>query len=415
MPRTFALLSGALVTCALVLSTGTPVNTWDVQAAPTRVVAIGDVHGSFSGLVSVLKAAGLIDAANRWSGGTATLVQTGDLTDRGADVRDVLDLMMALDRDAPKAGGRVEALLGNHEMMNLLGELRDATPEICARFADAKSTATREDAWKDYERLARARNRERPDESPAAFPRTREGFMAAYPPGCIEYRVALGPRGSYGKWLRSQPIAAEVEGTLFMHAGPDPAAAPASIDDMNARARQEVERFDRFLQRLVSARMARPWFRSEDAIGVAAAEVRWTAGLIETAKTRGEAPDLSRVDVELVREASEILQMGTWSLLAPEGPLWYRGYATADDADLEAPFSALLTRWHLQRLAVGHTVNRDHRIRARLNGRLFLLDTGMLAPVYHGRASALELVGDRATAIYADGTRIPLVPALPTP
>ena len=62
---------------------------------------------------------------------------------------------------------------------------------------------------------------------------------------------------------------------------------------------------------------------------------------------------------------------------------------------------------------VGHTANRDRRIRARF-GTLFLIDTGMLAAVYKGNASALEIAGDRVAAIYADGTRTPLVPP-PTP
>ena len=45
------------------------------------------------------------------------------------------------------------------------------------------------------------------------------------------------------------------------------------------------------------------------------------------------------------------------------------------------------------------------------NGLVLLIDTGMLASAYQGRASALEIVGDRLTAIYDDG-RVPLVPAV---
>ena len=134
-----------------------------------RVVAIGDVHGSLSGLVEILKAAGLVDEARHWIGGTTTLVQTGDLTDRGAEVRGVLDLMMALEKEAPKAKGKVEQVIGNHEVMNLLGDLRDATPDICAAFADSGSATTRERAWRDYEQLIAARARTRPNETPAGL------------------------------------------------------------------------------------------------------------------------------------------------------------------------------------------------------------------------------------------------------
>src|SRR5437867_8351951 len=52
--------------------------------APTeRVVAIGDIHGDFDALVGILQRARLIDPRNRWSGGNAILVQTGDFLDRG--------------------------------------------------------------------------------------------------------------------------------------------------------------------------------------------------------------------------------------------------------------------------------------------------------------------------------------------
>jgi hypothetical protein len=376
-----------------------------------RVVAIGDVHGSLSGLVAILKATGLSDDGRRWTGGTATLVQTGDLTDRGAEVRGVLDLMMALEREAPKAKGRVEQVLGNHEVMNLLGDLRDATPEICAAFADANSTKARERGWEEYEGLVAARARTRPAETPAAYTRTKDTWLAAYPPGCIEYRQALGPRGTYGRWLRSRPIAAQVDGGVFMHAGPDPAGT-STVAELNTTARREIERFDRFLQRLVDARLARPWFRFEDTLAIAAAEVRWTTALLADAKAKGEQPNLEGIDVDLVREANEILQIGTWSLLAGEGPLWYRGYATAADEVLQEPVAGLLARWKVARLVVGHTVNRDFRIRARF-GSVFLIDTGMLAPVYKGMPSALEIAGGRTTAVYADGTRTPLGASTP--
>jgi hypothetical protein len=376
-----------------------------------RVVAIGDVHGSLSGLVEILKAAGVIDEARHWIGGTTTLVQTGDLTDRGAEVRGVLDLMMALEKQAPKAKGKVEQVIGNHEVMNLLGDLRDATPDICAAFAGSGSAATRERAWRDYEQLIAARARTRPNETPAAYTRTSAAWLEAYPVGCIEYRQALSPRGPYGRWLRGRPIAAQVGDSVFMHAGPNPATV-VTVAELNAKAKQEIERFDRFLQRLVEARLARPWFRFEDILAVAAAEVRWTAGILAAAKEKGETPNLEGIDVELVREASEILQIGTWSLLAGDGPLWYRGYATADDEALQAPVTGLLDRWKVRRIVVGHTVNRDFRIRARF-GSVFLIDTGMLAPVYKGMPSALEIRGTETTALYADGTRTPLAAATP--
>ena len=74
---------------------------------------------------------------HQWIGGTTVLMQTGDIFDRGPKVREALDLLMRLEEEARRAGGRVEALLGNHEVMNLLHEFRDVSPASYAAFADA--------------------------------------------------------------------------------------------------------------------------------------------------------------------------------------------------------------------------------------------------------------------------------------
>ena len=130
-------------------------------------------------------------------------MQTGDYTDRGTDVRKVMDLLMQLEKDAKAAGGQAIVLAGNHEIMNVMGDLRDVTPEICATFATDKSEARREEAWKQYERVAQ-NAREVATPPPPVYSQTREAFMAAHPPGCLEYREAMGPNGLYGKWIREQ-------------------------------------------------------------------------------------------------------------------------------------------------------------------------------------------------------------------
>merc|ERR1719277_290686 len=60
----------------------------------------------------------------RWTGGDATLVQTGDMVDRGDYARDLYALFAELRRQAPLSGGRVINLIGNHELMNIINDLR---------------------------------------------------------------------------------------------------------------------------------------------------------------------------------------------------------------------------------------------------------------------------------------------------
>lgn len=85
--------------------------------------AVGDVHGCLGPLREALGAAGFVDGAGRWLAGTASLWFLGDLTDRGPDGVGVLDLVMDLQRQAHEAGGEVNCLLGNHELMLLAAHL----------------------------------------------------------------------------------------------------------------------------------------------------------------------------------------------------------------------------------------------------------------------------------------------------
>lgn len=102
---------------------------------PTAVTAVdslfvlGDTHGEYDALVEGLQAAGLVDHALRWTGGRSHLVFAGDLTDRGPDVLGLLWLVYRLEREAAAAGGAVHIVLGNHEIMVLLGDERYVHPK----------------------------------------------------------------------------------------------------------------------------------------------------------------------------------------------------------------------------------------------------------------------------------------------
>ena len=122
----------------LALLAGAPTQPLNGQGAQ-RLVAIGDIHGAIAEFKSILKTTGLADDSGRWIGGKAVLMQTGDYMDRGAGTRAVLDLVMALEREAKDAGGRVVAVLGNHEAMNLIGDTRDVTPEIFSPHSRMRS------------------------------------------------------------------------------------------------------------------------------------------------------------------------------------------------------------------------------------------------------------------------------------
>jgi len=377
-------------------------------AQSQRVIAIGDIHGSIEGLSGILKAAGLVDASNKWSGGKTALLQTGDFTDRGENVRAVLDLLMALEPQAKDAGGRAFALLGNHEVMNLLGETRDANPPIFAKFADAQSEARRQKGWKDYAALGAAKVA-KGEPVPDVYGQLEAAWLEAHPPGFIEYREAMAPKGKYGAWLRGKPMITSFGGSIFMHAGIPPATAPAKVDELNDKLKDEIRRMDRFVQRLVDRKLALPFFTLQEIIQVAVAEISAANTLITAAKESGQELDRSLLDMPMLTDAQEVLKVDKWLSLDPEAALWYRGYSTMPDDETGGPLLPLLSRYGAQRFVTGHTPTNDRRIWVRFGGRAVLIDTGMNTAFYKGRASALEIDGDKLTAIYEDG-RVPLWP-----
>lgn len=92
---------------------------------------IGDLHGHYQDYKRLLHSAGLCDDDGHWCGGTHHLWLIGDLFDRGVHGVDCVALTMALQEEARAAGGNVDVLLGNHEMMLL-----------CARkFGDTLTSA----------------------------------------------------------------------------------------------------------------------------------------------------------------------------------------------------------------------------------------------------------------------------------
>ncbi len=78
---------------------------------------MGDIHGQFVKMVARLGEAGLIDGANHWAAGRETLWFMGDYFDRGPDGIAAVDLIRALQAEADAAGGRVGALVGNHDVL----------------------------------------------------------------------------------------------------------------------------------------------------------------------------------------------------------------------------------------------------------------------------------------------------------
>ncbi len=367
---------------------------------PESLVAIGDVHGDFDDFAALLQHIGLIDKQNHWTGGKTTLVQVGDILDRGPKPREVMDLLMALEKEAGQAGGRVVSLLGNHEMMNIMGDLRYVTPVNYASFSDSNSEKRQKSAYEAYAKW-REKHPELIAELSQPMELTEAEWMARHPLGYVEQREALSPKGEYGKWLRGHNALAEIGGEIFLHGGIHPDLARMKVDALNSRIRDEIKQFDATKQYLQDEGVILPFFNMQEITFAAQAEVI------------AERKSLVPASEERQAKILEFLKYGEWLSVKPDGPLWFRGYDQWSDAEGTAQIDKILGAYKVAHIVVGHTVQRSGRIRPRFGDKVFLIDTGMLSSYYPGgRASALEICGDsRFTAKYMDQQVLLIDPA----
>ena len=412
----WAAFAGWAGVCALLALHAGPIG-----AAPSgadRIVAIGDVHGDLEALVLILQRAGLIDQQRRWSGGAATLVQVGDFTDRGPQVRAVMDLLMALEKQAPKSRGRVVVLLGNHEVMNLIGDLRYVAAEDYADYAHKDSERRLQKAYAELVELRRRRVQTLgPEVAPAALESEQAPaeWLQSHPIGYLEQREAFGPKGQYGRWLRQLKTVVQLDGVVFLHGGLSSDLEGWKLEDINQRIANELRAFDRFQEYFVERGLALPFMDLEQLGAAVAQELR----ALEPAADAGEeaaaasASDGADRHQQILREFQ---QRGSWLSSHPNGPLWYRGFALDEEPLLEPIVDRLLEAYDATAFVVGHTVQPGGRIHTRLGGKLFLIDTGMLSSYYEGgQAAALEIRGGKFTAVYADRRVLLFDPSAPRP
>jgi hypothetical protein len=359
---------------------------------PPRLIAIGDVHGDYEDLCAILQRVQLINEQRHWTGGNATFVQVGDLIDRGPQPREVLDLMMSLDEQSAKADGHVVAILGNHEMMNLMGDLRYVTAGNYASFTDADSEKRRQTAFRKYMDWRKVHPQLLAELNQPVLPETEAEWMTRHPLGFLEHRDAFSPKGIYGKWLRQRSAVVKIGNIIFLHGGINPDLASLGPDQINERIRGELDQYDEIRQSLADDNVLLPFFTLQEAVTVAQAEL--------IAERKHLAPSNDTRESKL----TQFLALGSWLSVREDGPLWFRGYDQWKEEEGLPKAEKILAAYNVTNIVVGHTAQRTARIRPVFGGRILLIDTGMLSSYYHGgKPSALEVRGDgKFTAVYLD-------------
>lgn len=173
-----------------------------------RIVVLGDIHGDYKLTLKLLKIAKVIEMYNnkiKWIGGDTIVVQIGDQIDRcrpinnktcedpflikndeDSDIK-ILKLFTKLHEKAVKKKGAVISLIGNHELLNVKGNMN----------------------YVSYEGLKGFENYIDPENKEKKFKSGKEARIYAFKPG-----------KEYGKLLACTRVPFVIIGSwLFVHGG----------------------------------------------------------------------------------------------------------------------------------------------------------------------------------------------------
>lgn len=189
-----------------------------------HVFAIGDIHGDFEVLKTILLKAKLINSKLDWSGGTHTVVQVGDILDRGADELKIIKFLKKMEKQSAISGGRFIVLNGNHEAKNV----------------DLKFNDVNEISFADFEKYNTDQNR-------ALVSRN---FLENFPEHMHGRALAMMPGGKIAKYFSTHSTVLKIGQTIFVHGGVEPKYAKMGITKINTDLsnwmRGSGERFDYF-------------------------------------------------------------------------------------------------------------------------------------------------------------------------
>ncbi|HEV2747299.1 MAG TPA: metallophosphoesterase [Allosphingosinicella sp.] len=303
---------------------------------PQRIVAIGDLHGDYGAWRDIAHAAGLVDRDGHWTGRRTILVQTGDVVDRGPDSLKIIRDIRRLGSEASRAGGRVIALVGNHEAMNITGDLRYVHSGEFAAFRGPDSASLRKRYFADHHHsISEAWRRSAPSLTDREI---RAAWERSTPLGFIEHRQAWHPTGEIGAWVIRNPAAVKLDGLVFVHGGLSSAYSKLSLREINNRVGSALSNRDARDNAIINDPSGPLWYR----------------GLIRREESDQQDEAIASAEEEL---------------------------------------AAVLHAYQARAIVVGHTPNLSG-IKISNGGRLARIDTG-ISQHYGGRLTYLEVIGGR--------------------
>ncbi len=311
------------------------------DAGAQKIIAIGDLHGDYGAYESLMREAGLINERGKWSGGDTIFVQTGDVPDRGPDSLKIIKHLRKLQRQARRKGGKVIALVGNHEAMNMTGDLRYVHPGEYEAFTTYDSKKLRARVYGLNRKNIETAYLEQ--DATLSSRAIKSKWESKTPLGMIEHQQAWSPDGGIGRWIAGNPAVAIAGDSLFVHGGISPAYISISVEEINARVAEAL-----------AARAVDPASIINDQMGPL-----WYRGLVQEPAPPADNPDAGA------------------------------GIDPAPEMNWAEGIDAALAAFGVSRIIVGHTPSRDG-VNALHDGKVIQIDTGIAAH-YGGTRSFLRI------------------------
>ncbi len=299
-----------------------------------KIVAVGDVHGAHDNFVKILKEFGIVDENLRWSGGKTHLVQMGDIMDKGNDAKKTLDLLMRLEEEAERAGGKVHVLLGNHEEMNITSIALTypdyVTPEQFVSFLPEKYRQKKE---REFLKKAGGDGQNPTNLDLSSNEELRKFWEHQLRDNDDAQRKYVENfNDKYGKWLLEKNAVIKINDVIFAHGGISPSFSTWKLEDINKTLHKELN-FARLMLK---------------------------------------HPDLQQ-------------QPFSWRIIYnPDGPLWYRGLALNLESEFSSEVDEILKNLGANYMVIAHTPQigspaLGSEYMSRFMERIWIIDTG----IYH--------------------------------
>ncbi len=324
-------------------------DTQCVWTGVEKIVAVGDIHGDYKAFIKILKGTGLIDKKLSWIGGKTHLVQIGDVLDRGDYPREIFDLMMRLEKEAEEAGGKLHMLIGNHEELNITGQVFNRDEFTARQFVSFLPDTYREKQVKKFRKILG----NNPTKETGLDSSLDSDLMPFWENMLNEVRTNRRHPARreyirnfnkiYGKWILERNAVIKINNIIFVHGGISKKFSTWGLKKINNRLRLELED-------------------------------------LRQAAMNSTLPKIQDFQRQIVYE--------------PNGPYWYREFATADQDAFKENVDIILKNLNAEYMVIAHTpkVVKTKEDMQLFQGRIWIIDTG-ISELYRkkmgGRLSAL--------------------------